>query len=80
MPVTAETTKQSVRNAITATASALLFAAPPNTLSMPPVICSAPRPSEVAEPKSVAKIAITSIALPGPPGGPLAEQRSERRR
>ena len=38
----------------------------PNTSSSPPVICSAPRPSEVAEPKRVAKIAMTSIALPGP--------------
>ena len=38
----------------------------PNTSSRPPVICRAPRPSEVAEPKSVAKMATTSIALPGP--------------
>ena len=65
-PETAETTKQAVRTAITATASVLLPPPSPNTSSMPPVICRAPRPSEVAEPNSVAKIATTSMALPGP--------------
>ena len=38
----------------------------PKTSSRPPVICRAPRPSEVADPKRVAKMAMMSIALPGP--------------
>ena len=65
-PLTAETTKQPVSTAITTTARFLLPPPSPKTLSMPPVICRAPSPSDVADPKSVAKIAITSIALPGP--------------
>ena len=65
-PLTAEITKQAVRTAITTVASDLLPSPRPNTSSIPPVICRAPRPSEVAEPKSVAKIATTSMALPGP--------------
>jgi hypothetical protein len=63
--VTAETTKHPVRTQITRSASATLSPVPSNTLSRPPVICSAPRPSEVADPNSVAKIATTSIAFPG---------------
>jgi hypothetical protein len=35
--------------------------------SMPSPICSAPRPSEAAEPNSVAKIARMSITLPAGP-------------
>ena len=66
-PDTAETTKQSVSTAITMTARVSLPPPSPKTSSMPPVICSAPRPSEVAVPNSVAKIARTSMALPGPP-------------
>ena len=77
MPVTAETTKHSVRNPITATARVLLSPPSPKTLSMPPVICSAPSPSDVAEPNSVAKIAITSIALPI---GPAARSPSSGRK
>ena len=76
-PETAESTKQGVRTAITATASVLLPPPWSNTSSMPPVICRAPRPSEVAEPNRVAKIATTSIALPGALAHPVAEQRAE---
>jgi hypothetical protein len=65
-PETAEITKHKVRTAITTTARVLLPPPSPNTSSMPPVICSAPRPSDVAEPNRVAKIATTSMALPGP--------------
>ena len=79
-PDTADSTKQSVSTAITATASDLLPPPLPKTSSMPPVIWSAPRPSEVAEPNSVAKIATTSIALPGACLSPVAEERPERRR
>ena len=64
-PVTADATKQLVRTAITPTVTQLELPVP-NTSSRPPVICRAPRPREVAEPNRVAKIAITSIALPGP--------------
>ena len=50
----------------------------PNTLSSPPVIWSAPRPSEVAEPKRVSRrSAMMSMALPGPSVGSAAEQRPE---
>ncbi len=65
-PETADSTKQAVSTAITTTASVLSPPPSPKTSSMPPVIWSAPRPREVAEPNSVAKIAITSMALPGP--------------
>ena len=65
IPLTAETTKHAVRNAITPTASSLESRPDPNTSSIPPVICSAPNPSDVAEPNRVAKMATTSIALPG---------------
>ena len=68
-----------VSTAMTATASHWLRAPLPKTLSRPPVICSAPRPREVAEPNSVAKIATTSIALPGPCVGALPEERPEGR-
>ena len=78
MPETAETTKHRVRTPITATARVLLSAPPPKTSSSPPVICSAPRPSEVAEPKSVAKIAITSIAPADRSRRVIPEERPER--
>ncbi len=66
MPVTAESTKHVVRTAMTTTVSHLDWPLP-KTSSRPPVICRAPRPREVADPKSVAKMATTSMALPGPP-------------
>ena len=74
MPVTAETTKQPVSTQITRSARATPSAVPSKTLSSPPVICRAPSPSEVADPKSVAKIATTSIALPGarPAASPIS--------
>jgi hypothetical protein len=39
----------------------------PPTISRPLLIWRAPRPSDVAEPKSVAKIAKMSISFPKPP-------------
>ncbi len=65
-PDTADSTKQPVSTAITTTARVLLPPPRPKMSSIPPVICSAPRPSDVAEPNRVAKMAMTSIALPGP--------------
>ena len=49
------------------------------TMSRPLRICRAPRPSEAAEPNSVAKIASMSMTLPPGPLRVLAEQRLERR-
>ncbi len=46
---------------------------------MPPLICSAPRPSDVALPKSVAKIASQSIAAADRTVDAVAEDRPERR-
>ena len=46
---------------------------------MPPLIWSAPSPSDVALPNSVAKIARLSIAAPGRAVDAVAEQRPERR-
>ena len=66
-PDTADTTKHAVSTAITMTARVSSPPPSPKTLSMPPVIWRAPRPSEVAVPNRVAKIARTSMALPGPP-------------
>ena len=74
IPVTAETTKHAVRTQITRSASATLSPVPSKTLFNPPVICRAPRPREVAEPNSVAKIATMSIAFPGarPAASPIS--------
>ena len=68
MPLMAERTKQAVRKAMTKTASHLLPPVSiPKTWGRPPVICKAPRPSEDADPKSVARIATVSIVLPAGP-------------
>ena len=69
MPLTAERMKQMVSTTMMMTRrlAPALSTQPLN--SMPAPICSAPRPSEAAEPKSVAKIASMSMTLPH---GPLA--------
>jgi hypothetical protein len=62
-PVTAESTKATLRTAMMATSTALPVASRPVTISRPLLICRAPRPSEAAEPNRVAKIASMSITL-----------------
>ena len=44
----------------------------------PPAICSAPSPSEQADPNRVARIAIVDRLAERPFCGPLPEQRDER--
>ena len=86
-PETAETTKAAVSTAMTPMSSALETSPRPATICRPEPICSAPMPSEVAEPKSVAKIAKMSIARPMGPSTTrrptrevkAAEMSSERR-
>ena len=62
-PETAETTKAAVRTAMIATATPSAGSTP-HRKSSPLLICSAPSPSEVALPNSVAKIARMSIDFP----------------
>ena len=77
MPVTADSTKQAVSTQMTARASTTLLPDPSKMLSRPPVICRAPSPSEVAEPKRVAMMATESIALPGarPAASPISGRK-----
>src|SRR3712207_8972510 len=84
MPETAETTKAAVRTAITTTSRPLPASPTQPRISTPLPICSAPSPSEAAEPNSVAKMASTSMVLPAQPSvrrrpnsGAKAELRSE---
>ena len=69
MPDTAERMKQTVSTTMMAMSTALPTLPMPATICRPEPICRAPRPSEVAEPKSVAKIAKMSMTRPA---GPLA--------
>jgi len=67
--VTAEQTNATVSTAMMTTSSSFPTSGTPLAMSPPP-ICRAPSPSEAAEPKSVAKIARMSIALPNAPSVP----------
>ena len=62
-PVTADSTKAAVSTAMTITATPLADSTPHRKFR-PLLICSAPRPSDVALPNSVAKMARMSIDLP----------------
>ena len=66
-PETADRTNAAVSTAMIATSTALPTSPTPATISSPLLICSAPRPSEAAEPNSVAKIASMSITWPPGP-------------
>ena len=66
-PETAEMTKHAVSTAMTSAAATVPYFSWPKTLARPPVICSAPRPREVAEPKRVARIARVSMPRPAAP-------------
>ena len=70
-PDTAERMKQIVSVTMITTSSVVLTEAMNPPAMRPPPICSAPRPSEAAEPNSVAKIARMSTALPNPPSARL---------
>ena len=67
MPETAEATKQAVRIAMMRTRTGeVTFSIRPVEV-MPPPICRAPRPSEQAEPNSVARIARMLMMRPPMP-------------
>ena len=76
-PDTAESTNAAVSTAMMPTRRRLPVTPMPPTISRPLRICSAPSPSEAAEPKSVAKIASMSITLPAAPVRTAAEERLE---
>ena len=59
--------KQTVSTAMMPMSTPLPTLPMPPTISRPEPIWRAPRPSEVAEPKSVAKIAKMSMTLPAGP-------------
>jgi hypothetical protein len=86
-PLTAEATNAIVSTTMMTTSNAVGASPRKPPACRPPPICRAPRPSEAADPKSVAKIAITSIARPigpsqrrAPSSGSKAELIRERRR
>lgn len=66
-PEIAEATKATVSTAMIRTSSPVPVFSFQFSSWNPLLICSAPRPSEAAEPKSVAKMARMSISLPTPP-------------
>ena len=66
-PDTAESTNAQVRIAMMPIRMALPVSPIPATICRPLRICNAPRPSEAADPNSVAKIASMSMTLPSPP-------------
>ena len=66
-PDTAEKMKAMVSTTMMPISTTLLPDPMPATMSSPLEICSAPRPSDAAEPNSVAKIASMSMTLPHPP-------------
>ena len=66
-PETADSTKAAVRTAMMPTRTPLPVSPRPATICRPDSIWRAPRPSEVAEPNRVAKIANMSMALPPSP-------------
>ena len=67
MPETAEATKAAVSSAMIATRTPFPTLPAQPRISRPLPICSAPRPSDAAEPNRVAKIARMSMTLPQPP-------------
>ncbi len=73
IPDTADNTKATVRIVMMTISTVLPVSPMPLTMCRPLRICSAPRPSEAAEPNSVAKIASMSMTLPH---GPLARDPS----
>jgi hypothetical protein len=75
-PETAESTKAAVRTAMIPISTVLPASPIPPTISSPDWICRAPRPSEAAEPKRVAKIASMSITFPHGPWARLPRRGS----
>jgi len=75
-PETADRMNSTVRMTMTMTRSVSLTEPTQPLCSMPAPICRAPRPSDAAEPNSVAKIAMMSMTLPT---GPFAWRRPMRR-
>lgn len=72
-PETADSTKATVSTVMITTRMVLPTCPMPDTICRPLRICRAPRPSEAADPNSVAKIASMSMTLPA---GPLARSPS----
>jgi hypothetical protein len=66
-PDTADNTNATVRIVMMTIRTVLPVSLTPATICRPLRICSAPSPSEAAEPKRVAKIANMSITLPPMP-------------
>ena len=66
-PDTAESTNAQVSTAMMPIRTAFPVSPIPPTICRPLRICNAPRPSEAADPNSVAKIASMSMTLPQPP-------------
>ncbi|GAB3355488.1 hypothetical protein GCM10027300_23940 [Modestobacter lapidis] len=66
-PETAEATNAAVSTAMIATIRPLPTVPAQPRISTPLPICRAPRPSEAADPKRVAKMARTSMTLPAGP-------------
>ena len=80
MPVTAEAMNAAVSTAMMPTRTPLPTLPIPPTISRPLPICRAPRPSEAAEPKSVAKIARMSMTRPAGPSArrlPISDVNAE---
>ena len=67
MPETADRMKQIVNTVIRMTLKVLPTLPAQPRIRTPSAICKAPRPSEVAEPNKVAKMAKTSTILPAAP-------------
>ena len=63
-PDTADATNAAVSTAITPTSTPFPVLSSQPRIYTPEPICKAPRPSEAADPNSVAKIASPSISLP----------------
>ena len=63
-PETADSTKATVSTVMMTIRTVLPVSPIPPTMCRPLRICSAPRPSDAAEPNSVAKIASMSMTLP----------------
>ena len=78
-PETADRMKQTVSTAMMPTSTPLPTSPRPVTMRRPLPIWIAPRPSDAAEPNSVAKMARMSMTLPTGPLACCAEQRLEGR-
>ncbi len=81
-PDTAEAMKATVRMTMTMTSKVVPALSTQPLNSMPLPICRAPRPSDAAEPNSVAKIASMSMARPTGPSAraPISGRNAEEMR